>query len=411
MSLDQKPAKVRLTFLGDLMCLASQVRAMRKSSASYDDVFNDVKHLWRDSDYVMANLETPVANPKHGYSFGQMSFNAPVEFLEAVGNSGINFVSLANNHCLDCGMEGLDETVMRIHDLGIDSSGAYLTANESDRPFVKKVKGVNIAVACCTYGINGMDEAGLPEMYNWKVDTLTRGSITHRPVKYKKARVLYARFMPEWIKSARQELKHFKTGIPSVVPVADSIHPDQIGRDIDVPCIERFKNKLKLAKEQAEIVLALPHVGGQYNPAPGEYQKHTMRWILDSGVDIVVANHAHRPLRCERSADNRLAAYALGNFCFTPGVGYYLPNVLADYSVVLTVMVDAASRTIEKVIFHTTKSIVRDDGVAVVVPVYDLYCQQKTALGRETLKMENEAVVNCFRGKAEAVAVEKEYDL
>ena len=32
-------------------------------------------------------------------------------------------------------------------------------------------------------------------------------------------------------------------------------------------------------------------------------------------------------------------AYSLGNFCFTPGVGYYVDGAMADYSVILNVTI------------------------------------------------------------------------
>ena len=154
---------IKLTFLGDLMCLEPQVVAMRRSGSSYDDIFARVKHIWADSDYVMANLETPVAGMAHRYSQGQMSFNAPMDFLKAIRNAGIDFVSLANNHCLDRGLGGLDATIRCVSDLGLDSSGAYLSEEESHAVFVKDIRRVNVAIVCSTYGINGYDASGLPD--------------------------------------------------------------------------------------------------------------------------------------------------------------------------------------------------------------------------------------------------------
>ncbi len=400
---------IKLTFLGDLMCLAPQVAAIRRSGSSYDDIFAKVKHLWTDSDYVMANLETPVAEKSGRFSHGQMSFNAPIVFLRAVKAAGIDFVSLSNNHCLDRGFAGLDETIQNVHDLGLDSSGAYLTEEESREPFVKSLCGLRMAIVCSTYGINGYDAFGLPDELLWKVDTLTRGSITHVPTRYKTMRSIYARIVPEWVKSLRRAIRSEMTGRPSIVPIADSIHPAQIGRQIDAITENRVRDKIRRARKQAGIVISLPHVGGQYNPAPGLFQKYTMRWMADVGSDVIVANHAHRPLRSCFSRKNTFSAYALGNFCFSPGFGYYLNNVLADYSVVLNVLYDVAKHQISGITFHTVKSVVRSDGVAIVVPVSDLYADARNEAERESLEMENEAVVNCFSGKAMTVEVRNEY--
>ena len=402
---------IKLTFLGDLMCLAPQVVAIRRSGSSYDDIFARVKHLWADSDYVMANLETPVAGRVGEYSQGQMSFNAPTEFLKAARDAGIDFVSLANNHCLDRGINGLDETLRCVRDVGLDSSGAYLTEDESRAIFVKALRGEKVAIVCSTYGINGYDASGLPDESLWKVDVLTRGSITHVPTRFEFAKQVYSRIVPEWIKSLRRAIRSELTGKPSIVPIADSIHPDQVGRLADKVVEDRIRDKIERARKQATVVISLPHIGGQYNPAPGTFQKYTMDWMADAGADVIVANHAHRPLRSSYIGACTFAAYALGNFCFTPGVGYYLNNVLADYSVVLNILYDLSEHRISGITFHTVKSVVREDGVATVVPVYELYAETKDSASRESLEMENEAVVNCFSGNTTTANILPVYPL
>ena len=403
------PDTVKLTFLGDLMCLAPQVTAMRRTGSSFDDIFVRVKHLWADSDYVMANLETPVAGTAHGYSSGPMSFNAPIAFLKAIKDAGIDFVSLANNHCLDRGFNGLDETIRCIRDLELDSSGAYLTEEDSRTAFVKTLRNGKMAIVCSTYGINGCDASGLPEGLLWKVDTLTKGSITHVPTRFEFARKVYAWIVPEWVKSLRRAIRSEVTGRPSIGPIADSIHPRQIGRDADKEVEGRIRNKIEQMRGQTDIIVSFPHIGGQYNPAPGAFQKYTMDWMADAGADMIIANHAHRPLRGGYVNERTFAAFALGNFCFTPGSGYYLSNVLADYSIVLNVFFDMSAHRIVKITFHTVRSVIRQDGVAVVMPVCDLYADTRDTREREFIAMENEAVVNCFAGKASSVEILPEY--
>lgn len=400
---------VKITFLGDIMCLMQQIAAINRSKSSYDEVFADVRGLWADSDYVVGNLETPVA-PSVQKASGMMTFNAPRSFAQALKSAGVDFLSLANNHCMDRGSAGLDETITVLRGLDIESSGAYLNKEDSEQVFVKNIAGVRTAFVCSTYGINGLDEAGLPQNLSWKVDSLTRGSITHVPERYKILRRLISGIIPERIKLLRRVLMHGALS-SGVHPVTDSIHPRQIGRQEDAPCVARIRDKIKKAKELADVVIALPHVGGQYNFGPGDFQKHTVRWMSDAGADVIVANHAHKPLRTESLPKGSFVAYALGNFCFTPGVGYYLPNVLADYSVVLNVFIDKVSHKVCRISFHTIKSVVRKDGVSIVVPVADLYAKTDDVRDRERLEMENEAVVNCFRGCNASVDIAAEYDI
>ena len=57
------------------------------------------------------------------------------------------------------------------------------------------------------------------------------------------------------------------------------------------------------------------------------------------------------------------------------------------------------------------KSVVRRDGVSVVKPVAVLEGEMTDSRERERLAMENEPVVNCFRGTGETVEVAEEYTL
>ncbi len=401
---------VKLTFLGDLMCQPQQIRAVARSGRTIDAVFSYVEHLLVRSDFVLGNLETPVAPVSGKIATGQMTFNAPASFLEAVRNAGVTCVSLANNHCLDQGFTGLDETIRMSRAFGLDVIGAYLTPEESGQLFVKDLSGMRIGIVGSTYGINGLDAEGLPNDLLWRVDTLTKGSITHRPVRFKVVRQICGRLIPDWAKRVKRAVKSEFSGVPAIAPIPDSIHPDQVAREQDGICRETVQKKILTASKQADFVVSFPHVGGQYNAAPGAFQRDTVRWMLDAGADCVIANHAHRPLRSERKGD-KFVAFALGNFCFTPGVGYYLRNVLADYSIILHVEVNVSSRKISRVTFNTVKSVVRRDGVAVVMPVTLLKEELTDSRERERLAMENEAVVNCFRGTGTTVEMAEEYTL
>jgi poly-gamma-glutamate synthesis protein (capsule biosynthesis protein) len=95
--------QTKITFIGDLMCLKEQNEMIIKKYKQYyyDDVFKLVKRFFEESDYVVGNLETPVAGSEMKYTYQPMSFNAPEAFLHAIKSAGVHFVSMANNHCLD----------------------------------------------------------------------------------------------------------------------------------------------------------------------------------------------------------------------------------------------------------------------------------------------------------------------
>ena len=164
----QRPVKV--TFLGDVMCQGPMLKAYSTGEGTYDfsEVFAGVKGLLAESDYVFANLETPIAPDNQDltherYSFcsphefaeaERYSFCSPHEFAEAAKVAGIDFVFTANNHCLDRGSAGIPRTVAALDKIGLPHTGTFATAQDAAKPLVVDVRGFKIGVLSYTYGSN-----------------------------------------------------------------------------------------------------------------------------------------------------------------------------------------------------------------------------------------------------------------
>lgn len=399
---------VLLTFCGDIMCLREQISAVTHGRQTYNDMFSCVRPLLDRSDYVVGNFETPLAGATCGFASGQMSFNAPDGFLEAVQWAGFDFLTLANNHCMDRGIVGLERTIRQIRLAGLGTTGAYLTREESEQICVKVIGEIRFAFVSCTYAFNQSPDI-LGKDDDWRIDLLTGLSIGGVP-KRDTLRSRLARVQPRLLVALRRAWAEVYKGRHQSY-AADTIYPKRIGTLKDEIYRERIYRKIQAVKKVADVVIVLPHIGGQYNPAPGEFQKKTMHWMSESGADLIVANHAHVPLRCERFPSGAIGAYALGNFCFTPGVGYYLPGALAEYSVALHVkfIKDEIGVRLGPVTFSVLKSVSNGYGGAVVVPVPQLLSETHDLFARERLILENEAVVNRFRGGSSTVAVAEEY--
>jgi poly-gamma-glutamate synthesis protein (capsule biosynthesis protein) len=107
--------------------------------------------LFKKSEYVVANLETPTAGEKAGYSCKNYNFNTPETILKAMKDSGIAMVTTANNHSLDRGVSGIDSTIDNIKKYGLEYTGT--AQSEIERaPLVKEIKGTKIGFLSYTYG-------------------------------------------------------------------------------------------------------------------------------------------------------------------------------------------------------------------------------------------------------------------
>ena len=123
-------------------------RELDKQKGDIHFPFRNVRELLLADDLTMINFEgtltTAERNPeKRGNSY---LFRANPEWVEMLPAGGVDTVSLENNHVLDMGQEGLDETKRTLLSAGI----SYASENE---PAVFYVKGVKIgSLAYQTFG-------------------------------------------------------------------------------------------------------------------------------------------------------------------------------------------------------------------------------------------------------------------
>lgn len=113
-----------IVFLGD-MAFGESYEASRSrrnlepvlAGRSYSSFFDGVRHLVAGADYAIANLETPLTaiatSPLQGRKRYVHKGDA-AQSIEALREIGVRAVSLANNHALDYGAQGLRDT---LHDL------------------------------------------------------------------------------------------------------------------------------------------------------------------------------------------------------------------------------------------------------------------------------------------------------
>ena len=378
---------LKISFGGDLMCLQRQNEAVLQKFGSYDyrKSLSGLKPLFADSDLVIANLETPISDAE--LSSEQICFNTPATFLDAVKEAGIGVVETCNNHCLDRGVEGVVTTLDKLDKIGIEHTGTYRSKEESDKIYVKEVNGMKVALVCCTFGTNSEHNGViLSEDELWRVDLLKKQN--------KKSRVA----------SRVTDAPIITRMIPDNVSVA------AITNTANEPYIERIKGKIEKAKEVADVIVVMPHVGGQYNPAPGAYTKWTVDWMSKLQPSIIIAGHPHVPLRTE-TVNGIFTAYSLGNLTFTPGVGYYLSNVLADYGIVLHTYWNIEAKCLKKVTFNVVKNVMDEDGVSYVRPLFELYQECGNAIERDCLAIDNEAIVNRLCGTGDTIEMKNEYEI
>jgi poly-gamma-glutamate capsule biosynthesis protein CapA/YwtB (metallophosphatase superfamily) len=138
-------AELRIAAVGDIMLGGTAAPEMRKYG--YDYPFEQTRDILKQAQIVFGNLEGPLTDGGAAGTVKQYVFRSPPDKVApALARAGFNVVSLANNHTLDYGPEGLEDTRAALDKAGIRHAGAGRNAAEARQPVYMMADGVTVAV-------------------------------------------------------------------------------------------------------------------------------------------------------------------------------------------------------------------------------------------------------------------------
>ena len=131
--------------VGDIMLDGSARQVLTETG--YDYPYAKVREYFSASRIVFGNLEGPLTD--HGTPEQDKKFvfrSPPEKVAAALKNAGFNVVSLANNHMLDYGADGLAQTIDTLDAAGIQHAGAGADLMSARRPAIFRIDGMRIAL-------------------------------------------------------------------------------------------------------------------------------------------------------------------------------------------------------------------------------------------------------------------------
>ena len=164
--------KTSLTLLaaGDNLFHISIINsALKNGEYNFAPIYAEVKSLVQGADLAFINQETVMAGERFGYS-GYPLFNSPQVLARNLVNAGFDIFSIANNHTMDMGRNGLHATLDYFASLpGITVIGAR-KSGPSHKIITKN--NITLGFLSYTYGLNGAilpaDEPNLVSLINRK---------------------------------------------------------------------------------------------------------------------------------------------------------------------------------------------------------------------------------------------------
>ena len=110
---------------------------------------SELLSIWEKVDYRIFNLEAPLFDMDSPINKWGPNLKAPEKSIEGIKKLNPNLVTLANNHILDHGAEGLYRTQKLLNENNISFIGAGSNLNEASKPFILNKDGVKIGFYAC----------------------------------------------------------------------------------------------------------------------------------------------------------------------------------------------------------------------------------------------------------------------
>lgn len=115
------------------------------SKGDYDTIFGEYLPIIRENDIAITNLESPLTSSEIAGTKTGPAIKASPKTAETLKYAGFNMVTLANNHIMDYGVEGIKETINTLRDSDIDIIGAGMSYTEASKTIYKEVDNNRIA--------------------------------------------------------------------------------------------------------------------------------------------------------------------------------------------------------------------------------------------------------------------------
>jgi poly-gamma-glutamate capsule biosynthesis protein CapA/YwtB (metallophosphatase superfamily) len=163
---------------GDVLAHGSVVERARAYGAhsgrrfDFRPMFAAIRPLVSAADLAVCHLETPLS-PSGRHLSGYPRFNVPPQLATAIHGAGYDACSVASNHAMDQGIQGVAGTLAVLDRARIQHAGTARSPREA-RPRILTVRRVRVALLSYTYGLNGFR---LPRGRPWLVNLLSPGRI------------------------------------------------------------------------------------------------------------------------------------------------------------------------------------------------------------------------------------------
>jgi poly-gamma-glutamate synthesis protein (capsule biosynthesis protein) len=129
---------------GDVCPTAADIAAFCRGDATA--IFHDLLEDIAQADLTVVDLECPLTDHETPIPKCGPNLLAPMACIRAFKEAGVDVLDLANNHILDQGAAGLENTLAAAASAGIATVGAGRNLNEARRILIKNLQGIRVGI-------------------------------------------------------------------------------------------------------------------------------------------------------------------------------------------------------------------------------------------------------------------------
>lgn len=135
---------IKIVILGDI-CPTDDYRKLFDSVCP-NSLFGEVSNNIKEADVAIANFECPGTELNTKITKCGPSLKALPKDIELLKNAGFNILSLANNHILDYGEQGVIDTLRECQNQEVKTVGGGKDMVEAKEPLFITIEGKNIGI-------------------------------------------------------------------------------------------------------------------------------------------------------------------------------------------------------------------------------------------------------------------------
>lgn len=218
----------RFAFVGDIILSDRIIGSYNKGGV--DGILDkNYKKIFDECEVVAGNLECTITNREDAIPDKQFHFKVPASYSNCFKELGFTLLSLANNHILDYGQEGLMDTIKELDKLDIGRVGAGRDITEASAPKILEIGGRTYAIFSTSLVFPNS---------KWKA-------------------------------------KNDNIGINT-------------GHDIDRIC-----RNINGYKGLVDKIFVIIHWGKELEESSNDYQRKIAYYLVNAGADMIIGSHSH----------------------------------------------------------------------------------------------------------------------